>query len=247
MINVASAPIGLIAAIDEERSGLSAGFVTTGSRTVAGRPFRTGRLDGRPVVLVRAGIGKVNAALAATVLCAGFGCRALAVGGVAGSLDPALAIGEVVIADRVVCHDYGAQVDGALVVYQPGAPPLPETARRFGYDLPGELRRAVAERIAGRGAVRLATIASGDMLVSCPATRLRLRQDFGARAVEMEGAAVAQVARRFGVPALVVRAISDLAGTDHPVEVRRHLPATARAAAETLRTLLPALDAGEGA
>lgn len=239
------APIGLIAAIDEESTGLAGGFTVTAGRVIAGRQFRAGRLDGRPVVLVRAGIGKVNAALAATVLCSGFGCRALVIGGVAGSLDPALAIGEVIVGRRIVCHDYGAQVDGRFVVYQPGAPPLPQIDPRHGYDLPADLCEALAQALNGRAGppVRFGTIASGDMLVTCAETRTRLREAFGAHAVEMEGAAVAQIAKRFGVPAVAVRAISDLAGADHGAEIRTHLRQAALAAAESVRAVLPVLDA----
>lgn len=240
---IQNASIGLISAIDEEASGLAAGFVPSAVRVVAGRQFRVGRLEGREVVLVRAGIGKVNAALAATVLCAGFGCRALVMGGVAGGLDPALAIGDVVIGRRIVCHDYGAQRGGRFVLYQPGAPPLPETDPRCGYDLPRPLEDRLRRLFEGRPGPRVSfgTIASGDLLVSCVETGVRMHRELGARAVEMEGAAVAQIARRFAVPALVIRGISDLAGAEHGAEIRAHLRGAALAAAEVLRAALPAL------
>ena len=194
------------------------------------------------MVLVRAGIGKVNATLAASLLCGMFGCRGLLVGGVAGGLGSALATGDVVIGRRVVCHDYGARVGGQLVVYQPGRPPLPTVDRQYGYDLPGPLLGALRTGLADhRPRVTFGTIVSGDALIACDATRAALHRDFGAEAVEMEGAAVAQLAARFDVPAVIVRAISDQAGATHATEVREHLNAAAEAAARTARAVLPIL------
>ena len=238
------APIGLISAIHDEGSRLAAGFTVTGGRQIAGRRFRAGRVNGCPVVLVRAGIGKVNAASAATILSTVFDCRALVFSGVAGGLDPAMAIGDVVIGRRIVCHDYGARVDGRFVVYQPGTPPLPGATPRVGYELPEELLGALSDALAGhRPAVTFGTLLSGDALITCDAARACLHRDLGGHAVEMEGAAVAQMAQRFRTPAVVVRAISDLAGTEHNEEIRRHLRPAADAAADATRAILPVLDA----
>ena len=238
------APIGVISAIGDEGSRLAAGFMVTGSREIAGRRFRTGRLNGCPTVLVRAGIGKVNAAAAATMLRAVFNCRALVFSGVAGGLDPAMAIGDVIVGRRIVCHDYGARVNGRFVVYQPGTPPLPSVTPKIGYELPEELLGALSGALAGhRPAVSFGTLLSGDALITCDAARACLRRDLGGHAVEMEGAAVAQMAQRFRIPAVVVRAISDLAGSEHNEEIRRYLRPAADAAAEATRAILPVLNA----
>ena len=95
--------IGLICAIPQELAHLRDAL---DSRTVGvAQPASTGRLDGHEVVLVGAGIGKVNTALVATLLADRFACRLIVFSGVAGGLDPALRIGDVVIADRTLQHE----------------------------------------------------------------------------------------------------------------------------------------------
>jgi adenosylhomocysteine nucleosidase len=250
-------PIGLIAAIAEEHDRLGDAFREDAVTEIAGRRFRAGTLDGRPVVAVRGGIGKVNAAMTATLLVHAFGCRALVFAGIAGGLDPSLDVGDVVIGERLVCHDYGAVIDGTLQVFQPGAPPVRTATQRYGYHLPSDLaaalRAALADaplppldaRVTG-GAPRtprivFGTILTGDAVINCAATRERLYAEHAGHAVEMEGAAVAQVAKRFGVPAVVVRALSDLAGAGRPEDFTAFLSETAEVAAVVVRRVLAAL------
>ena len=76
--------------------------------TIAGFRFRHGRIDGHPVILAEAGVGKVASALVSSLLLDRFDCAALIFSGVAGRLDEELAIGDIVIADELIQHDYGA-------------------------------------------------------------------------------------------------------------------------------------------
>ena len=87
----------------------------------------------------------------------------------------------------------------------------------------------------------LASIATGDCFVACAQTRERLHREFGVQAVEMEGAAVAQIAERFGVPYLIVRALSDLAGEQSHMDFDRFLVEVADLAASVVRRLLHVL------
>jgi adenosylhomocysteine nucleosidase len=254
MTSEAAAPVGVIAAIPEEMRHLRG--ARHAEADVAGQAFSRTDMDGLPVVLAETGIGKVNAAVTATLLVREFGCRALVFSGVAGGVDPALRVGDVVVASRLVQHDYGAVVDGALVPYQPGSVPLPGFDRTHGYDLDpalaGRLRAALdgvafepsptgEEGGEGRRAPALVfgTVVTGDAFVNCEATRLRLAAEFGAAAVEMEGAAVAQVARRFGVPWVVVRCLSDLAGASSHLDFASFLPVAAANAARAVRRIVP--------
>lgn len=243
------APLGILSAIPEELRHLE--DREDGSETIAGLVFHKGRIEGRNAVFVETGIGKVNAALTATILAQRYGCRALVFGGVAGGIDPALGIGDVVVATKLLQHDYGALVEGRIETYQPGVPPLPGLDRSPGYymdsALEAKLRPALAAidlpRIGasvtgeqGRQAgLHFGTIVSGDTFVNCGMTRERLAREFGALAVEMEGAAVAQVAERFGVPWVVVRCLSDLAGVDSHLNFSAFLPLAAQAAATVVR------------
>jgi adenosylhomocysteine nucleosidase len=248
-----SAPFGLISAIPEEIAHFGDHFAEAAQSDLAGFRFRRGTLEGRPAVLVEAGIGKVNAAIVATLLVEKFGCRALLFSGVAGGLDPGLGIGDVVVGTRVLQHDYGALVGGRLTVYQPGAFPLPGVDTTHGYALENELERRARVVLADLrlpalpaaatgGAPRqpeicFGTIVTGDQFVNCEATRQRLHAEFAAQATEMEGASVAQVAARYGVPCLVVRSLSDLAGAESHMDFGAFVAVAAAGAALVLRRL----------
>jgi adenosylhomocysteine nucleosidase len=250
-------PLGIVSALPEE-SGSHA-LIPGGGRKIelGGFHFRPGRIDGHPVVLAEAGVGKVATALVGGLLLDRFGCRGLIFSGVAGGLDPKLAIGDVVIADELVQHDYGAVVKGRLKSFRPGEAPIGVARNRFIFSLAPALRRAIAKAIVGlelpsvpgalhgkrRPRVVLGRVLSGDQFVNCASTRTRLAKEFHGQAVEMEGAALAQVAERFGVPCVVVRCLSDLAGSDSHVDFKAFLPAAAAAAAAVVHRLIPVIAA----
>jgi adenosylhomocysteine nucleosidase len=222
-------PIGILSALPEEEAAFADSFreIEAGERN--GFSIRHGSIDNKPIVLVRTGLGKVNAALATMMLIQDFYCRAVIMAGVAGSLSPDIGIGDVVVADRVVQHDYGATIDGHIKAYQPGAMPLPGHEGPIGYTPPADLLDLLKRGTRGvdlpplsreltggeyrMPKVCMGTIASGDSFINCARTRDRLYHEFGAVAVEMEGGAVAQVATQFKKPWVVVRGMSDLAGS----------------------------------
>ena len=247
-------PIGVLSALPEEEAAFANIFreIETGER--GGFSIRHGSIDNKPVVMVRTGIGKVNAALATSMLIQDFYCRAVVMAGVAGSLDPAIGIGDVVVADRVVQHDYGATIDGRIKAYQPGTLPLPGNEGPVGYvpapamlDL---LKRSVrgidlaplSRELTGgefrMPKVCLGTVATGDSFINCARTRDRLYHEFGAIAVEMEGAAVAQVATLYNKPWVVVRGMSDLAGAASHVSFPLFAKDVSTAVASVVRRLV---------
>jgi len=250
-------PLGIIAALPEEVRHLGQALVVDDKTVRGGFAFRRGRLDDVPVVLVEAGIGKVNTALVGTILLDHFGCRGVLLTGVAGGVDPALAIGDVIVAEELVQHDYGAVVGGEINPYRPGVPPIGESREPLSYALDPSVARILRKRledftlpalppnVAGtagrRPTVRFGTILSGDQFINCEATRKRLFTRFRASAVEMEGAALAQVAAQFQAPCIVVRCLSDLAGADSHVDFAAFLPYAAESAARVLRRVVPAV------
>ncbi|HET8728422.1 MAG TPA: 5'-methylthioadenosine/adenosylhomocysteine nucleosidase [Alphaproteobacteria bacterium] len=247
-------PIGLITAIPEELADLAASLDETDARSIAGLTFRSGNLEGRSVVLVESGIGKVNAALVATLLLHEFGCRALVFSGVAGGLDPDLAVGDVVIATRLIQHDYGALVEGRIRPYQPGVPPLPGVPEDHGYDVPESLVAAIRTAVddaelpplsaAATGAgqrrphIAYGPVLTGDTFLNCTETRDQLATRFAGLAVEMEGAAIAQVAERFAAPVVVIRALSDLAGKESHMDFAAFLSEAAAVASFIVRRVI---------
>jgi len=176
-----------------------------------------GRHDGVEVALALSGMGKVNAAAAATLLISLFSPQALIFSGVAGGLDPALPVGAVLFADRLAIHDYGLVSGGVFTPVAYGT--IPIGAPRLSTLPPVEPQVAVtfaalAEAVAPRldGPVRLGGVVTGDYFLNCGATRQQLREAFGADAIDMESGAVNQVATAWGVPLYVIRTLSDLAG-----------------------------------
>jgi adenosylhomocysteine nucleosidase len=251
-----TSPIGLICAIPEERLDLRAALEHDQQSVVGGFAFDLGRLDGHPVVLAEAGIGKVNTAAVATLLAARFHARVLVFSGVAGGLDPALAIGDLVIATRAIQHDCGVVENGRLQPYQAGHVPFFNPTRELGYAVDAALLARVRERLDGlaldplsaaaggegrRPRLVYGTILAGDQFIHCEATRERLHREFQAQAVAMEGGALAQVARRLGLPWLEIRALSDLAGAESRFDFAAFVAEVAASSARILRHLLPVL------
>jgi adenosylhomocysteine nucleosidase len=248
--------IGVICAIPQELAELRAALDHDQRHEIGGFGFDQGKLDGRPVVVAEAGIGKVNTATVATILALRFGAEMLVFKGVAGGLDPELAIGDVVIADRAIQHDCGVIEDQRLQPYQAGHVPFFNPTGQFGYQVePALLTRVRARletgeliplsaRAGGEGrAPQLVygTILTGDQFINCEHTRERLHREFGGRAVAMEGAALAQVAERLGLPWLEVRALSDLAGHESQFDFGAFVDEVAKNSAIILRRVLPVL------
>src|SRR5262245_5034851 len=154
-------PLGIIAALSEEVRHLGDALEVDDKIVRGSYAFRLGRLDGMPVVLVEAGIGKVNTALVATLLLDHFGCRSVLLTGVAGGIDPALGIGDVVVADRLIQHDYGAIIDGEIKPFRPGVPPIGESRDRLSFDLAPDIRHRLHERLDGFALPPLPTRVTG--------------------------------------------------------------------------------------
>jgi adenosylhomocysteine nucleosidase len=251
-----SPTVGLICAIPQELIDLRAALAHDERTRIGGFDFDRGRLDGRPVVLAQAGIGKVNAATVATLLAVRFDAQVLVFSGVAGGLDPDLAIGDVVIAERAIQHDAGVIEEERLHPYQAGHVPFFNPTRELGYASDPDLLARVRARLKGlelaplsaaaggsgrRPKLVYGTILAGDQYIHCEATRERLHRGFQAQAVAMEGGALAQVAERLGVPWLEIRALSDLAGKDSRFDFAKFVEEVAGSSARILRQLLPVL------
>jgi len=249
-------PIGIICALPEERDLLASWLTDTETGEVLGRPLIRGRLDQHPVVVTESGCGKVAATVQATVLLDRYDCRALMISGVAGGLAPELDIADIVIADRLIQHDYGHQTDQGLRPFRPGEPPLGERRHEIAFELDGQLLGRLRQALAGidfevpaemvrQGHrpdrhVRLVfgPIVTGDQFVNSEAMRVRLHQEFAALATEMEGAAVAQVAAMAKVPAVIIRSLSDLAGAESHLDFGQFVATVAPMAATVVRRII---------
>jgi adenosylhomocysteine nucleosidase len=236
--------IGLICAIPQELTHLRAILANSHSEQAAHTTFDTGTIDGHDVVLAGSGMGKVNAAVVTSLLADRFGCRTVVFSGVAGGLDPRLAIGDIVVADLVIQHDAGVLENERVRTYQPGHAPVINPTERLGYPMDPELLERVRKQLDGLSLpnqIVYGTVLSGDQYLNCEITRRRLSSELGGQAIEMEGGAVAQVCEAFGIPWLVIRALSDLAGGNALFDFTTFVDRAAASSATILRHLLPAL------
>jgi len=199
--------IGIIGAMEVEVEQLKADMETGRTLGKAGMLFVEGRLEGMDVVVVRSGVGKVNAAVCTQILVDEFGVDAVINTGIAGSLDAAIDIGDIVLSTDLVHHDMDAVGFG----YQPGQIPQMDIFS-FPAD-PGLLEKAadVCRKVNPGIGVHTGRIVSGDQFISDKAVKKRIVETFRALCTEMEGAAIAQAAYLNGIPFLIIRAISDKA------------------------------------
>ncbi len=216
----ATAPTAILSALAQEQRGL-VDLLQAPSRVAhAGREFWLGHLHGHPVVLALSKIGKVAAATSAAALIERFGVGRIVFTGVAGGLGPAVKVGDVVVATDFVQHD----LDASPLFPRFEVPLYGKT--RFQADEPlADLVWAAATAVLARrgdrdefadARVHRGLIASGDRFVSGMGESRALHgalteAGHAVLAVEMEGAAVAQVCLDYGIPFAAMRTISDRA------------------------------------
>jgi len=219
---------------------------------VRGFVFRRGTLSGRPAVVARTGTGKVNAAIATTMLIEHFSPAAVFFSGTAGATDPTLRVGDVVVGTAVAHHDIGQQTPKGLERRGPRHPMSGEleSVLLAAPDVLVEAARRAARKLtlppteAGAPAARIVEglIVTGEMFVANVAQREELRKNLNSTAVEMEGAAVVQTCRYFGVPCLVVRGISDRADGAAPASYQAMRARASENAAAVVTAIIGALD-----
>ena len=211
-------PIGIIGAMDSEVDNLIARMADTAVTEYAGRRFICGTLADKDVVVVKSGIGKVAAAITAQMLIDRYGVCALLNTGMAGGLDPRLAVKDLVVGTDALQHDFDLTAFGHVRGYIGGGGD-DTVPTRFAADaaLVDKALAAARQVLPAGNKVLTGTVASGDVFVDDSALKAVLRDDFGAAAAEMEGAAIAQTAAANGVPFLILRTISDLAEHDASV------------------------------
>ena len=198
--------LGIIGAMAVEVELLKEKMENLTVTTHAGMDFYDGSMNGLDAVVVQCGVGKVNAAMCAQILCSVFGVTHLVNTGIAGSLCADLDIGDLVVSEDAMYHDFDCVHFGYEMGKVPGmdvvAFPADENMIRYAL--------AAAEEV-NPGHVRTGRVASGDLFVAEKFAKNRIIEKTAAICTEMEGAAIAQTAYRNKVPFVILRAISDKA------------------------------------
>ncbi len=199
--------IGIIGAMEEEVAALKEKMNISGVLQKASMEFYKGTLQGKQVVVVRSGIGKVNAGLCTQILIDLFDVKKVINTGIAGSLDARINIGDIVISTEAVQHDMDATQFG----YPVGQIPRMET---FGFPADEEMVRTAkeaCEKVNPEIRVFSGRVVTGDQFIASREIKDRIKENFGGLCTEMEGAAIAQAAWLNKVPFVIIRAISDKA------------------------------------
>lgn len=199
--------LGIIGAMEEEVAELKRRMEIEEVSEVASMSFYRGKLEDKEVVIVRSGIGKVNAAVCAQILIDRFHVDTLINTGIAGSLDAQIDIGDMVISTDAVEHDMDASAFGDPV----GQIPQMDTFSFPADEKLVKLAKEINERINPDIHTWTGRIVSGDQFVASSQVKERLVTLFGAKCTEMEGAAIAHTAYLNKISCVIIRAISDKA------------------------------------
>jgi adenosylhomocysteine nucleosidase len=215
--------IAVIGAMEEEVTLLRGEIGSPLATTIAGCEFIEGKIGDHEVVLVKSGIGKVNAAIATTLLLNNFKPDIVLNTGSAGGFHESLEVGTIVISNEVRHHDVNVTAFGYELGQVPGQP----AAYCADLNLVDVARTAVEE--IGEHAHATGLIASGDTFMSDAEHVRKVKEQFPLMiAAEMEASAVAQVCHQFGTPFVVIRALSDIAGKESSISFDEFLPIAAR-------------------
>lgn len=226
--------IGIIGAMDSEVASLKDGMEIESTTTVTHMEFCQGTMDGKRVVVVKCGVGKVNAAICAQTLIREFGCTKIINTGVAGSLDNRMDIGDIVVSVDAVQHDY----DCSPLGFKPGeilytglvAFPADEGLRSAAID--------AVKNVAPDIKVFEGRVCSGDQFIATPEQKEAIVSVFGGLCSEMEGAAIAQVCDLNDTPFVIIRAISDKSDGSQTVEFEKFQASAAQHSARIVQYMV---------
>lgn len=234
--------LGIIGAMRVEVETLRDHMEQPSEMTRAGMTFYEGKLEGLDVVVVQCGVGKVNAAMCAQILCDCYGVTHIVNTGVAGSLCAELDIGDLVVSQDAMYHDFDCNFVGYPTGQVPGMDVLafPADEKLLAYAF------AAADAV-HIGHARIGRVASGDQFICTQAQKDKIIADTNALCTEMEGAAIAHTAYRNGIPFVILRAISDKADNSAEMDYPTFEEIAAHRCAEVTMNLAKALRESEEA
>lgn len=199
--------LGIIGAMDEEVAKLKQNMVDAETQSIAAMNFLKGTIHGKDVVVVRSGIGKVNAAICSQILVDHFHVKSIINTGIAGSLRKEINIGDVVLSSDTLQHDMDATGFG----YAMGQVPRMDVLAFPADEQLIKIAKECCQKEIPEIGVHVGRVVSGDQFISDKAKKVWLKETFDGSCTEMEGVSIAQAAYLNGIPYLIMRAISDKA------------------------------------
>lgn len=231
--------VGIIGAMKEEIQYFKEETANLKTEKVGNRDFLVGRWQGIEVVIGQCGVGKVNAAITSQMMIDHFQVELIIFTGVAGGMNPKLEIGDVVISTSSQQHD----IDASSLGFSQGTIPMSDGPSDFLADesLIENALQSAKEVLAEEGTVMEGKILSGDQFISNKETVQQLRKLFNGDCVEMEGAAVAQVAYTNDIPYVIIRSISDKANGEAPTSFESFVKSSAVISAKIVGNMIKRL------
>ena len=227
--------IGIIVATDEELIEMKNIMDSYEEKDIYELTFIRGKINGKKVIVVKCGIGKVNAARTTQILIDNFKISKVINIGAAGGINPELKIQDIVIGEKLVQYDFDISSSGD---YEKGEIQGLGKFLKSDNNLIDVCKKVLENRIEKNVNIVIGTIATADTFCSDPEIAQNVRKEFGAECVEMEGAAIAQVCYQDRIPFLVIRGISDTPNGNNEMDYYTYCHIAAKHAAEFLQDLL---------
>ncbi|MDR2615601.1 MAG: 5'-methylthioadenosine/adenosylhomocysteine nucleosidase [Oscillospiraceae bacterium] len=226
--------VGIIGAMDAEIASLKNELENPRNKTVMGIEFVSGKLEGRDVVVAKCGMGKVQAAMCATIMINDFNAAKLINTGVGGAVYQKLLIGDVVVSSDTCLHDVDLTAIGE---------PLGKLPNLNTVNFPADkvligLAVSAGENVLREHNVHVGVIATGDQFIASKAKKDFIRDNFGAYAADMEGGAIGEVCHLNKIPYVVIRAVSDNADEAAGGDFMFSVDETAQSSAAIVREML---------
>ena len=196
---------GIIAAMQEEMQEIKNIMEEIKEQKIYDLTFIKGKINDKDIVLVKAGVGKVNAARVTQILIDNFDIQAIINVGSAGSANDELDIGDIVIGKKIAQHDFDITAFGHPKGYISNVGQYVESD----VQLIKKMEQTINKLDSNEFKIKIGTIASGDIFCTELQMKNKIRTKFNADAIEMEGAAIAQVCKLDNIPFIVIRSISD--------------------------------------
>ena len=224
--------IGIIAAEDKEMLAIKEKMINVEEETIYNLIFYKGNINKAKYILVKSGVGKVNAARTTQMLIDNFKVKSVINIGSAGGINDNLKIGDIVIGEKLVQHDFD------VTVFDREKGFIPETGKFFESDkiLIDNIKQAL-ENINEDFNIHIGTIATGDTFLTDINKKENIKLEFNADCVEMEGAAIAQTCMLCNVSFVVIRGISDVPNGENHIDFNEYLDMISRRVANLITKL----------
>ena len=225
---------GIIAAMKEEMQEIKNIMQEIEEIKIKELIFFKGKINNNIIILVEAGIGKVNAARVTQLMIDKFKIEKIINVGSAGSANNELKIGDIVIGKRLVQHDFDITAFGHPKGFITNIGQYVESDS----ELISKMEQTILKLSQNEFKIKIGTIASGDIFCTEPKMKEKIRTKFNADAIEMEGAAIAQVCKLNEIPFIVIRSISDNPDGKNEITFDQFLEKASKRCAEIINKFL---------